>query len=479
MPCSARAPIRTSVVGAIAQSAEVTPKPTRPETNISLRPNLSPSEPPTSSSATRASRYASTTHCCPESPASRSSAIAGSATLTTVASRKTTVDPMIAATSVHRWVEVMRSSLAKRRRDLSDVPVRIQGMRRILGVVATALAALAVVAPGAAAASGTAGPSVIFNGDGVTGPPGTPASAMRYSTIVDNRGTTVLATETDGGEVRKQRSLGDIWAPLAVTIEGREAGGLSADGETLVLGQTPSGLNPEKTSFLVLDTQRLRVRERVDLPGFVSFDAISPDGRLLYLVTYDSATNPFDYSVRVYDVEAGKYKAGEIVDPSEPDEEMAGQPVAREMSPDGRWAYTLYGGGEEAFIHALDTEGETAVCVDLENIPPGDAYRHGLAVAAGTGAISVMRGGEPVATVDPESFEVSRVVEEVVPGPQEDGGSAWPLAAALGAVALAAIGLLAVRRRRRRANEAELGDIFAGAQSTEAEEREREAEPVP
>ncbi len=231
----------------------------------------------------------------------------------------------------------------------------------------------------------------------------------------------------------------------------------------------------------MLDTQRLRVREQIDLPGFVSFDAISPDGRLLYLVSYDSATDPFDYSVRAYDLERGEFRPGEIVDPSEPDERMAGQPVAREMSPDGRWAYTLYGGGEEAFIHALDTEGETAVCVDLEDFDPNDVYRYDLAVAAGTGAISVTRRGEPVATVDPESFEVTNVTEEVVPGPREDeGGSAWPLAAALGAVAVAAIGLLAVRRRRRRANEADLGEIFAGAHAEEpAEESEREPEPVP
>ena len=304
---------------------------------------------------------------------------------------------------------------------------------------------------------------------------------MRYSTIVDNRGTTVLATETDGGELRTQRSLADIWAPLAVTIDGREAGGLSADGETLVLGQTPDGFRPEKTSFLLLDTQRLRVREQIDLPGYVSFDAISPDGSLLYLVSYDSATDPFNYSVRAYDVEAGRFKPGEIVDPSEPDERMAGQPVAREMSPDGRWAYTLYAGGEEAFIHALDTEGETAVCVDLEKFTPTQAYRLDLAVVAGTGAISVLSRGEPAATVDPENFEVTSVTEEVVPGPPADeGGSVWQIAAAIGAVALAAIGLLAVRRRKRRTDEAGLGEIFAGAHADEsAEEREREAEPVP
>src|SRR5688572_26740829 len=50
--------------------------------------------------------YASTTHCCEASPAFRSSAIAGRATLTTVESRKTTVEPRIAASSVKRWARV-------------------------------------------------------------------------------------------------------------------------------------------------------------------------------------------------------------------------------------------------------------------------------------------------------------------------------------------------------------------------------------
>ena len=56
IPCRARAPIRNSVLGAIAQRTEVAPKPIRPMTKIRRRPNWSPSEPPTSSSETSASR---------------------------------------------------------------------------------------------------------------------------------------------------------------------------------------------------------------------------------------------------------------------------------------------------------------------------------------------------------------------------------------------------------------------------------------
>ena len=55
MPCRARAPIRKPELGATAQSADVAPKETRPATNIRRRPNWSPSDPPTSSSATSAS----------------------------------------------------------------------------------------------------------------------------------------------------------------------------------------------------------------------------------------------------------------------------------------------------------------------------------------------------------------------------------------------------------------------------------------
>ena len=55
-PWRARAPIRTAVDGAIAQRIEVTPNRPSPRMKIRRRPNWSPSEPPTSSSETRASR---------------------------------------------------------------------------------------------------------------------------------------------------------------------------------------------------------------------------------------------------------------------------------------------------------------------------------------------------------------------------------------------------------------------------------------
>src|SRR5687767_1264557 len=61
--------------------------------------------------ATSVSMYASTTHCWPASPVSRSDWIAGRATLTTVESRKTIVDPRIVASRVRRSRRVIGSSL--------------------------------------------------------------------------------------------------------------------------------------------------------------------------------------------------------------------------------------------------------------------------------------------------------------------------------------------------------------------------------
>ena len=37
-------------------------------------------------------------------------------------------------------------------------------------------------------------------------------------------------------------------------------------------------------------------------------------------------------------------------------------------STDGRWAYTLYDGTEHPFVHALDTDRRTAVCIDLDDL---------------------------------------------------------------------------------------------------------------
>lgn len=335
--------------------------------------------------------------------------------------------------------------------------MRIRRGLRLSILVGGTVAALALCVPAATAAKGVVPGFGASGGEGVQGPPDEAGAAYRYVSLYgDGRGTTLLRIEADGGAIDRERWLQSPWALPAVTISG-EAGGLSADGRTLVL--TESGYEPRlrETDFMVLDAERLRTRERFTLPGAYSFDAISPDGRLAYLVEYEDPRNPFDYRIRAYDLQAGAFRPGEIVDPSEPEERMSGQPVARATSDDGRWAYTLYAGGEETFIHALDTVGATAVCVDLEELPPEDAYTLRLEIDPASGEVSVLQRREPVATVDPESFEVTAVVAE--PGPEASSGSGdgasgdWvaPTAIAAGVALLIAASMLLLRRHRRAA----------------------------
>jgi hypothetical protein len=292
-------------------------------------------------------------------------------------------------------------------------------------------------------------------GGGVIGPDFESGGEARYTTLYgDARGTTLLKINADGGQIERERWFGDPWTLAAVTIKGK-AGGLSTDGSTLVLFRPDYSLATKETEFQVLDPD-LSTRDRFELNGRYGFDAISPDGSRVYLVEYRDPRDPLDYAIRAFDVDRGRLLPGEIVDPSEPDERMAGMPVSRQMSPDGRWAYTLYAGGEETFVHALDTEGATAVCVDLHEFSSEDAYGLQLAVQTTSGAIDVRQQGRPLASVDPVSFEVSDVDPEPATvgdrGSGDDAGSDWLGAAAIAAgIAMLAGACLLILRRNRRA----------------------------
>src|SRR5438270_4068365 len=59
--------------------------------------------------------------------------------------------------------------------------------------------------------------------------------------------------------------------------------GLSADGHTLVLAQLDPYGYVRTTRLLVLDTRPLRIRKKILLTGWSTVDAISPNGRWMYL----------------------------------------------------------------------------------------------------------------------------------------------------------------------------------------------------
>jgi hypothetical protein len=116
----------------------------------------------------------------------------------------------------------------------------------------------------------------------------------------------------------------------------------------------------------VLATRTLNTVRKIQLPGSWAFDAISPDASRLYLIEYLSVGQTPHYRVRQLDLSTGHLDPKAVVDRREREVEMRGQPVTRKTSPDGRWAYTLYARpSQPPFIHALDTTGGKAYCIDL------------------------------------------------------------------------------------------------------------------
>ena len=199
-----------------------------------------------------------------------------------------------------------------------------------------------------------------------------PGGEVTYIAVGAGNRTVIESVRRAGGAVERFTSLRGSFGIPGVASDG-SATGLSADGRTLVLSGGVGRYPILRTHLVVLDALHLRTRARIALPGWFNVDAISPTGRWLYLIHYPSASDTNRYEVRAYDLVERRLVAKPVIDPREPDEAMQGFPMTRAMSADGRWAYTLYDrGGGAPFIHALDTEGRTAACIDLPGLTGAD-----------------------------------------------------------------------------------------------------------
>jgi len=216
---------------------------------------------------------------------------------------------------------------------------------------------------------------------------------------------------------------GSYYLP-AVAADG-SPGGISANG-ILVLSTSPRRYPPKRSRFAILDTRLFlshpnrgtdsprHAVTRISLPGAYSFDAISPDGSRIYLIhNVYKGREVSRYEVRALDVASGRLLPEPIVDPREPDERMQGSPVTRLARPDGRWAYTLYTGSKETFLHALDTVRGSAVCVDLPQLEDlREPFQLRMSFGDGGREIVVYSrdrkdaGRSPLLTIDTRSFAV-------------------------------------------------------------------------
>jgi hypothetical protein len=313
------------------------------------------------------------------------------------------------------------------------------------------IAFLAVlVAPSTAAAAG--GPVPPAQNSAISAP----GSAYRYDAF--GAGADTIVKRIDGGSVSALRVSGHYGVP-GVDYNGTTTG-LSADGRTLVLAEIPGTLPPRTTRLLVLATApRLDVRTRVALPDWSTVDAISPDGRWLYLIQYRSS-DISQYAVRAYDLVAHRLLPQPVVDPREPDEKMTGFPVTRVMSAGDRWAYTLYFRPSGApFVHALDTVDRRAVCVDLPTLSALDIGNGHLRLGPGGGTLQVLVDGVTGAQINTRTFAVTagvgnpttpriKPISRETPAAHDSSDVPWVLIA-LGLAVLGALVAVLIRRGAR------------------------------
>ena len=272
----------------------------------------------------------------------------------------------------------------------------------MLRLIAFALVPFALVAGNAMAGKGGPAPGVLTGWDGAVDA----ANGIRYVALPDATTTTVAAVRTSDGRVLRYATISGAFGIPLVAFDGTTEG-VSRDGKTLVLASVG---NQADTRLAVLSTASLRLKQAITLPGLWAYDALSPNGRILYATQYlGTGANP-RYNVRAVSLVTGKPVGGALVDKREPDEQMNGSPWARARSGDGAWAYTFYAKPNgTAFVHALDTASSRAYCVDLpwrSSLQRLSAVR--LSLADGGRRLELAkRGGSRLAVVNTTTFKVT------------------------------------------------------------------------
>jgi hypothetical protein len=275
-------------------------------------------------------------------------------------------------------------------------------MRRLL--ILTLGAVCSLVGASAAAGDGGPGPGVAFGWAGIA------HGGMRFVTVPTPAWTTVEAIQRDGGKVVRMMNIEGAWGIPLVAYDGT-TGGLLRNGRTLLLAEANSGPYLRSQSrFTFVDVKRMRRLSTFALAGDFSFDAVSPNGRFLYLIEHTTAKDLTRYRVRAYDLKLHRLLPKIVADRRSWETTMSGTAITR-LSADG-WAYTLYGGSSSLpFIHALDTRRVSAVCIDMPwKSQPSGIWNYRLR-SDGDGHL-VVRGprGRPLVTIDRNSFRVLHFV---------------------------------------------------------------------
>ena len=269
---------------------------------------------------------------------------------------------------------------------------------RLLISAAVAVVGVAAAAP-AASGDGGPGPGFAQGWDGIQ------SGNVRYVAVPAGGQTALEVIRRNGGRVVRFMTMKGSWGIPLVADDGT-TGGLLRDGHTLLVAGVKYGaIRPKYSTFALVDMKKMRVARKLRIHGDQSFDALSPDAKYMYLVEYVSAGDFSRYRVRAYDLRAGRLLRDPVIDKREWETTMQGYPISR-AAPHQGWVYTLYGGGDHAFIHALDTAHVRAVCIDLPWKQPHRLFEFRLR-SDGEGHL-VVRGprGRTLAVVDRTALRV-------------------------------------------------------------------------
>jgi hypothetical protein len=141
---------------------------------------------------------------------------------------------------------------------------------------------------------------------------------------------------------------------------GWRVGGVSPSGRWLALSAEAG----RATRVRVIDTRAWRPVDTVQLAGRFEVDAVSADGRALFLIQHLTEEN---YLVWLYDRQTGRLSQPGDSQPKARPEVMTGYAWGGVASRDGRWLLTLYLNTQRsvAFVHALDVKHRRPLCIDL------------------------------------------------------------------------------------------------------------------
>ena len=262
--------------------------------------------------------------------------------------------------------------------------------------------------------------------------------SVRFVALGAGTSTVLAKIGVKDGSVRKSQNLiGSLGTP--VLYYGGAGEGLFHDGSMLVLQSTALG---KTTDFQIVSTRDFATRDRISLNGTFTFDALSPDGKSLYLIQHRSVNDFQHYVVRSYDLTAHRLLPGRIADRTQTSWVMQGWAMTRTTSVDGRCVYTLYQNpGGYPFIHALDTSRGVAHCIGLPWTASDQSPMAKLVLSLHGKTLAVhWRSGKAWLNLNTTTWKTSPVRASSFPW-------LWLVVGLAAAGALAAAGGMARRRR--------------------------------